>query len=338
MSVATSSTDVFDIQVLVTDEFDAFPERLRETVEGQHEALLSKLVRRYERGLPLKPKPDFEFMITKKVLSDPKDVYDFQVTRSKRYSDISLANQAILQEFRAKVPKRKSMTMELKLEARKQPMANPALAQRHSVRSGEMSWAFDKFGCMSLYVTNETDSGLRHESIWVERVEPKIVKDPTTVKKDPATVKKAPTTVKKENTTDKAPSTDSPLVVDLSIDDPPPVNPPPVNPPPVNPTAAGSSTATAANPAAVKVEKDDDDCYIVDSPKATKRSEWMTVKEPTTIKKKATVNEEEATAEKNKFTADKRTPMAYKPPTVTDVTDEDDEDGRVVVDSPNAAK
>lgn len=301
MSVATSSTDVFDIQVLVTDEFDAFPERLRETVEGQHEALLSKLVRRYERGLPLKPKPDFEFMITKKVLSDPKDVYDFQVTRSKRYSDISLANQAILQEFRAKVPKRKSMTMELKLDARKQPMANPALAQRHSVRSGEMSWAFDKFGCLSLYVTNETDSGLRHESIWVERVEPKIVKDPTTIKKDPTTVETAPTMVKREDTTDKARST---------------------------------ATSTAA-----KVEDVDEECYIVEGPEADKGFKWATIKETTTMKKKTTANKKEAAANETRSTADeKRTPMEYKAPTVTDVPDGDDDDGRAIVDSPNAAK
>ena len=340
ISVATpSSTNVFEISVFMKDEFDVFPERLRETIQEQLEVLVTRLVRRYERGLPLKPKPDFEFTIMRKTFSRPGDeITDFQVVRPKRYSDVSLANQAILQEFQTKVPKRQSKITELKLEAREQPMANPALVRRHSVRNGEMGWAFDKFGCISLHVTNPTRGGVRHESIWVERAEPKTVKDPTTVKKDPTSVKKESTADQKKATADKAPSTVSPLMVDLSIDDPPPVNPPPVNPPPVNPTIAGTSTVTAANPTAVKVEKDDDDCYIVDGPKATKGSKWRTVKEPTTIKKKTIVNKKEATAEEKEFKADKRTPMAYKPPTVTDVTDEDDEDGRVIVDSPNAAK
>lgn len=334
ISVATpSSTNVFDISVFTKDEFDVFPERLRETIQEQHEALLTSLVRGHERGLPLKR--DSEFTITRKILSHPRDeVFDFEVTRGKRYSMISLANQAVLQEFQTKVPKRKSMTTELKLQAREQPMANPVLAQRHSVRNGEMGWAFDKFECLSLHVTNVRDGRLRHESIWVERVEPITVKAPTTVKKDPKTVKQAPTTVKKEDTADKAPSTVSPVMVDLSIDDPPPVNPPPVNP-----TPAGTSTATAANSTAATVEDVDDDCYIVEGPKAFKGSKWTTIKETTTMKKEPTANEKEAAANETKSTAEeKRTPMVYQAPTVTDVADGDDDDGRVIVDSPNAAK
>jgi hypothetical protein len=289
-----SSTNVFDISVFMKDEFYAFPEHLRETIQEQHEALLTKLVRGYERGLPLKR--DSEFTITRKVLSHPRDQeFDFQLTRSKRYSDISLANQAILQEFQTKVPKRKSMTTELELQAREQPMANPALAQRHSVRNGEMGWAFDKFECLSLHVTNVKGGRLRHESIWVERV------DPTTVKTEPATVKKAPWSVKKENKADNARST---------------------------------VTSTA-----VKVEDDDDDCYIVEGPRAIKGSKWRTAKEKesTAIKKETTANEREATAER-KLTADKKIPMAYRAPTVTDVADGDDGEGCVIVDSPNAAK
>jgi hypothetical protein len=351
-----SSTNVFDISVFMKDEFDAFPERLRETIQEQHEALLTSLVRGYERGLLLKTK--FEFTITRKVLSQPKEVFDFQVTRSKRYSDISLANQAILQEFQAKVPRRKSMITELKLEARKQPMANPALAQRHSVRSGEMSWAFDKFKCLSLYVTNETDSGLRHESIWVERVAPKTVKDPTTVKKETTTVKKAPATVKKEDAAGEAPSTVSPLTVDLSIDNPPPVNPPPVNLPPVNPTTASTSTA---NSTTVRVENDDDDCYIVEGPNAAEGSKLKNataVKETTTVEKDTTADKKKVTTDKapttvkkedkadqnkpttveKETTADKKKPMAYKAPTVTDVTDGDDDDDCVIVDGPKSSR
>lgn len=308
ISPATSSSiDVFDISVFMEDKFNVFPERLREAIQEQHEVLLTNLVRRYERGQPLKF--DSEFTTTRKVLSYPRDeVTDFQFTRPKRYSDISLANQAILQEFRAKVPKRQSKITELKLEARERPMANPALAQCHSVRNGEMGWAFDKFECLSLHVTNVKADRLRHESIWVERVEPKTVKNPTKVRNAPATVKKEDMADQKKATADEAPSA--------------------VNLPPVNPTTASTSTANpkTVDSMVVKVEDDEDDCRIVEGHNATKGSKLKdaaTVKETTTVEKEAITDEKKVTT--------------YKAPTAVEIAD-DNEDDCVIVDGPNAAK
>jgi hypothetical protein len=342
-SNATSlSIEFFDISVVGDPWFDVYPERLRDRIQERHEMLIRTIMARFEEGKPLTP--NFEYRITKKKFSYRADAdADFKARRPKRYPAVSLANQAVLQEFLDRVPPRSKIT-ELKLVGGQEPSTNPAFAQLHSVRNGEMGWGMDRFGCLSLQLTYIQGDRLRHELVFVERT----AVNPPTVDLSTANI-----------------STDNSSMV----------NPPTVNPPTADPPTSSLSTINASttntktvDSTAVKVEDVDDDCYIVEGPNAAEGSKLKNataVKETTTVKKDTTADKKKGTTGKEKVaadkapttvkkedtadlkktttveketTADKKKPMAYKAPAVTDVTDGDDDDDCVIVGGPKSSR
>ena len=310
----SSSIEFFDISVGGDIRFDVYPERLRDRIQVRHEKLIHKMIAKFKKGEPLTP--HFEFSIRKNFFSYPQDAEtDFKVKRPVRYPAVSLANEAVLQEFLNRVPPRSKIT-ELKRADGQEPSTNPAFAQLHSVRNGEMGWGIDRFGCLSLQLTYIQGGRLRHELVFVER---------TTV---------TPPTV-------DAPSINAPMV-----------SPPTADPPTAN---ASSSNTKAVDSTVINIEDDDDDCYIVEGPNVTKGSKLKNAtavkeettadenkattdeKKATTDENKATMDEKKATMDEKKATTDERKPMAYQAPTVIDFTDEDDENS-CVIDNPNAAR
>ncbi|KAF2994805.1 hypothetical protein E8E13_001538 [Curvularia kusanoi] len=167
-----ASINIFEVSVFTEDKFDRYPETLRVAMETHHENLMRIIMAKFQHGLPLTP--TYEYTVTSKKSSQPKDAKnDYQVLRSDRYPAASLANQAILENFLSKAPSRKLGYTELKVG---RSMANPTFAQLHSVRNGDMGWGFDRYGCLSLHLTKIEDGCLKHEALWVERVNPAKVK------------------------------------------------------------------------------------------------------------------------------------------------------------------
>ena len=350
-SGATStSTKFFEISVDGHTSFDVYPERLRALVQERHEILLRAMLAKFEKGEPLAPK--VEYRIRKNKFSYPPDAEnDFKVKRPVRYPAVSLANQAVLQEFLDRVPPRSKM-VELKLVACQEPSTNPAFAQLHSVRNGEMGWGLDKFGCLSLQLTYIQGDRLRHELVFVERtaLNPPMV--------NLSTANTSTTHSSTINTSTVNSSTIHPPTIDLST-----AHLSTTNTSTVNTSTASTKTVDST---AVTAEDDEDDCRIVDHPSAFKGSKLnnaTVVKEATTVKKETTADERKVTTDEEKAAADKapttveaektadqkkattvkkeatadgKKPMAYKAPTVTDAPDDDDY--CVIVDGPNAPR
>lgn len=158
----------FEVSVVMDDKFRVFPERLRSILQEQHASLIKQFMIKVETGAPLQPGDDY--FITRVRRSQPEDkVSDYNYKSGEKYPAASFANKEALKEFVTKVTARKRAFIQLEMPVSEKGRTNPAFAQLHSVRAGEIGWGFDKYECLSLHRTTVEGCRLRHESIYVTR-------------------------------------------------------------------------------------------------------------------------------------------------------------------------
>ncbi|KAH6629833.1 hypothetical protein C7974DRAFT_395318 [Boeremia exigua] len=145
------------------DKFERYPKTLRHIVEEAYVTDVYDIIEEFKAGRY--PPRQSKYHIVRAARTQGGDKTDYKLAQLEVFPNTSMANVAVLEQFRKFAPSKTSKFV----KAPEVDLANPQFAALHSVPPGQMGWGFDSFGCISLHLTVLQENKLKHFSIYVER-------------------------------------------------------------------------------------------------------------------------------------------------------------------------
>lgn len=161
--------ETVQITCSLLERFNQYPKALRQVVEEEYTDVLYSIAQAYQKGVPVPE--DFVYHIVRGVKGSATS--DYKLANVKLFPTASMANVAIIEEFSNLLTTEKKINF---VRAPEVTVSNPAFALLHSVPPGCIGWGFDRYGCLSLHKTSVEQNKLRHDWIYVERIDYKVVK------------------------------------------------------------------------------------------------------------------------------------------------------------------